>query len=255
MSDQSIAIIMILIAGIATGIGALPVYITTDFSKRALDTLLGFAAGVMLAATSFSLILPSIELGGGENFKTVGITAAGILFGAFAIYIFDKFMPHIHPEDMSREGVDSSAITGIWLFVIAIALHNFPEGLATGVGFGTGNVNDGIAIATGIALQNFPEGLAVAVALIKVGYSKNFSVFVSFLTGLIEPVGAFLGIGLVKLFSPILGFILATAAGTMLYVISDEIIPTTHAGGYQTEATFGLIIGFIVMLVLDVALG
>lgn len=255
MSDQVIAYIMITIAGIATGIGALPVYITTEFSQRALDTLLGFAAGVMLAATSFSLILPSIELGGGENFKTVGITSVGILFGAFAIYIFDKLIPHIHPADMSREGVDSSAVTGIWLFVIAIALHNFPEGLATGVGFGTGNINDGISIATGIALQNFPEGLAVAVALINTGYSKNFSVFVSFLTGLIEPVGALLGMGLVKLFSPILGFILASAAGTMLYVISDEIIPATHAGGYETEATFGLIVGFVLMLFLDVAIG
>lgn len=253
MTDTQIIILMISIAGLATGLGALPILFTEDISQRALDTLLGFAAGVMLAATAYSLILPAINHGGGD-LKSVLIASGGIILGGVFLEVFDKLLPHVHIDER-KEGRDSQMVTGIWLFVIAIALHNFPEGLATGVGFGTGNISDGVAISAGIALQNVPEGLAVAISLLKAGYSKKFSIIVSFLTGLIEPVAAGLGILLVNLFQPLLGLILAMAGGAMLYVISDEIIPTTHSGGYEKEATYGIMVGFVTMIIMDFLLG
>ncbi|MDY3902861.1 ZIP family metal transporter, partial [Peptoniphilus sp.] len=139
----------------------------------------------------------------------------------------------------------------IWLFVIAIAIHNFPEGLATGVGFGGENMSNGLSVAFGIALQNMPEGLAVALALVREGYSRKKGFAIATLTGLVEPIGAFLGVWLVSIFSSTLGFILALAAGAMLFVISDEIIPETHSNGYERLATYGVISGFILMMFLD----
>ena len=254
MTDQLIAIIMILLAGFATGIGALPILFTDNVSHKILDILLGFSAGVMLAATSFSLILPAIEHGGGD-LKSVLICSIGILAGGVLLDTFDRYLPHVHPVDQRQEGIEDTAITGIWLFVFAIALHNFPEGLATGVGFGTGNISDGIVIAASIAIQNIPEGLAVAVSLRKINYDKNFALMVATLTGLIEPVGAGLGIFLVNIFQPLIGFILALAGGAMLFIISDEIIPETHSGGHERQATYGLMLGFVVMIIMWVLLG
>lgn len=254
MSEQLIMFLAIGFAGISTGLGALPVFFTKNISRRFLDILLGGAAGVMLAATSFSLILPSIEAGGGD-FRAVTVTSIGILAGGVFLDFMDKHSPHIHLLDKRSEGGDSSSLRKIWLFVIAITLHNFPEGLATGVGFGTGDISNGVTIAVGIGLQNIPEGLAVALALKRERYSNKFSVGVAALTGLVEPIGAMLGLFLVNTFEPLVGFILAFAAGAMLFVISDEIIPETHSGGYEREATYGIMVGFVIMLMLDILLG
>lgn len=243
-----------ILPGLATGIGSIPIFFTRKVSQNLLDVLLGGAAGVMLAATCFSLIMPSIEYGGGDV-KAVLITSLGIFLGGVMLDLIDKYAPHEHLLDRRVEGRNTESLKKIWLFVIAITIHNFPEGLATGVGFGTENLNDGIAIALGIALQNMPEGLAVALSLVREDYSPKKAFIIATLTGLVEPVGAFIGFGLTSLFKTLIGFILALAAGAMLFVISDEIIPETHSNGYEREATYGIIIGFIIMMIMDVTLG
>ncbi len=241
-----------LLAGAATGLGALPVLFFRNISQRVQDTMLGFGAGVMLAATSFSLIIPAIEVSG-RNIVSVISVSAGMLTGAAFLYLSDKYSPHEH-FIKGPEGADPGRLKKIWLFVIAITLHNFPEGLAVGVGFGGGNISNGIKLATGIGLQNIPEGLVVALALISEGYSMAYSIVVSTLTGLVEPVGGILGIGIVSISKVLLPFGLSFAAGAMLYVISDEIIPESHRKGFEKEATLGVLIGFIVMMILDVVL-
>jgi ZIP family zinc transporter len=240
-------------AGLITAVGALPIFLTKNISDKMLDTLLGFAAGVMLSATSFSLILPSIEYGGG-GLKGALITSVGILIGGIFLDFTDKHSPHIHLLDKRREGA-SASLKKIWLFVIAITIHNFPEGLAVGVGFGDQNIKNGLTLAIGIGLQNMPEGLAVALALLREGYSQKRAFIIALLTGLVEPIGGFLGLLLVNIFKPILPFTLAFAAGAMLFVISDEIIPETHNNGNEREATYGVLIGFVIMMILDVTLG
>lgn len=240
-------------AGLMTGVGAIPIFFTKNISEKMLDTLLGFAAGVMLAATSFSLIVPSLEYGGG-GFKAALITGLGIFAGALFLDLTDKYSPHVHLLDNRVEGA-SASLKKIWLFIIAITIHNFPEGLAVGVGFGDNNVKNGLILAMGIGLQNMPEGLAVALALVREKYTVKKAFLVALLTGLVEPIGGLLGLGLVKIFKPVLPFTLAFAAGAMLFVISDEIIPETHSRGYERQATYGVIIGFIIMMILDVTLG
>ncbi|MDR7870637.1 MAG: ZIP family metal transporter [Tissierellaceae bacterium] len=240
-------------AGVMTGVGAIPIFFTKNFSEKLLDFLLGFAAGVMLAATSFSLIIPSLEYGNGD-LKAALITGAGIFAGAVFLDLTDKYSPHVHLIDNRAEG-SSTSLKKIWLFIIAITIHNFPEGLAVGVGFGDDNIQNGLTLAMGIGLQNIPEGLAVALALVREKYTPKKAFIVALLTGLVEPIGGLLGLSLVKIFKPVLPFVLAFAAGTMLFVISDEIIPETHRGGYEREATYGVMIGFIIMMILDVTLG
>jgi len=232
-----------LFVGLATGVGALPVLVTKQVSDRLLDVMLGFSAGIMLAATSFSLIIPAIALNGPL------VAAVGIVVGAFVLHLIDRFIPHLHPT-MGAEGPPSK-LSKVWLFVIAITIHNFPEGLAVGVSFGSGNVADGFVVAMAIGLQNMPEGLAVALPLLREGYSRRRSVWYGTLTGLVEPVGGVLGVGLVAIFHPILPWALAFAAGAMLFVVSDEIIPESHRKGFEREATFGLIAGFVIMMFLD----
>lgn len=244
----------LVLPGLMTGVGAIPIFFTRNVSRGLLDTFLGGAAGVMLAASCFSLIIPSIEYGGGD-FKAVMVCSLGIFMGAFLIDMIDKFAPHEHLINKKVEGKNTESLSKIWLFIIAITIHNFPEGLATGVGFGTDDVANGIAIAFGIALQNMPEGLAVALSLVRENYSVKYSFLIALLTGLVEPIGAFLGYGLVLVFEPVLPFILALAGGAMIFVISDEIIPETHSRGYERQATYGIIIGFIVMMILDILLG
>ncbi len=231
----------LIVPGLLTGVGAIPVFFTRNVSQGKLDVFLGAAAGVMLSATCFSLILPSIEENGG-GFRGVIISSLGILAGAVFL-------------DIIVEGNPSDSLKKIWLFVIAITIHNFPEGMATGVGFGGDSVANGLPIAIGIGLQNMPEGLAVALSLVRENYTVKKAFLIALFTGLVEPIGAFLGYGLVTWFSPILGFILAFAGGAMLFVISDEIIPETHSNGYERQATYGIVIGFIIMMILDVALG
>jgi ZIP family zinc transporter len=244
----------LILPGVMTGIGAIPALFAKNVSRKWLDAMLGFAAGIMLAATCFSLILPSIEFGGG-HLVAVLVTAAGIFVGALMIDVIDYFAPHEHLLSKHHEGVPSDSLKRIWLFVIAITIHNIPEGMAVGVAFGSNNISHGLAVAIGISLQNFPEGLAVAVALMREKYSAKKAFLIAALTGLVEPVMAFLGFGLVRLFSPALPFVLALAAGAMLFVIVDEVIPETSGGGNERIASYALIIGFIIMMVLDITLG
>jgi len=233
-----------LVAGFATGAGAIPILFTRRISDRLLEVMLGFSAGVMLAATSFSLIVPAIDLGGPF------IAVLGLVLGALVLHLVDHFVPHFHPF-LGAEG-PPSGLPRVWLFVLAITIHNFPEGLAVGVSFGSGDVAAGLTIATAIGLQNMPEGLAVALPLLREGYSKGKSLWYAILTGVVEPVGGLLGVALVSISQPILPWGLAFAAGAMLFVVSDEMIPESHRKGYAREATFGLIAGFVVMMLLDV---
>jgi len=246
------------IAGLATGVGATPAVFFKRISDTTLDVLLGFAAGVMLAATSFSLIVPAIEHGnalwprlavGEVLLAGVFSCIVGMLIGGIFLDLADKWLPHEH-FIMGTEGPTSS-LRKAWLFILAITLHNFPEGLAVGVGFGGGDVQSGMSLAIGIGLQNMPEGMAVAVALIRERYTRGQAILIGTLTGLVEPVGGFLGAGAVSIFSPVLPFAMAFAAGAMLFVISDEIIPETHSRGNERQATFGVLIGFLVMMSMD----
>lgn len=245
-----------LIAGLFTGVGALPVLLGKGIGPRMQNTLLGFAAGVMLAATVFSLIIPGIDHGerlyGGAT-NAVLIVSVGILIGGLVIALINRYAPHEHFIS-GREGVDWLHLRRLWLFVVAITLHNFPEGLAVGVSFAGHDIANGIALSTGIGLQNIPEGLAVAVALMSAGYGRMVSVGIATATGLVEPIGGMIGAAAVSIAAPVLPLGLAFAAGAMLFVISNEIIPETNRKGYASVATSGLMIGFVVMMQLDVLL-
>ncbi|EGS29851.1 metal cation transporter, ZIP domain protein [Peptoniphilus sp. oral taxon 375 str. F0436] len=179
-----------LIPGLMTGLGALPIFATKNVSQGLLDTLLGSAAGVMLAATCFSLIMPSIEYGGG-NLQAVLITSLGLFLGAYLIDLVDRYAPHEHLIDKKVEGKNTDSLKQIWLFIIAITIHNFPEGLATGVGFGTDSLKNGITIALGIGLQNMPEGLAVALSLVRERYSTKKPSSLPFLPAWSNPLEPF----------------------------------------------------------------
>lgn len=243
-------------AGLMTGAGALPVLFGRAVGRGARDTLLGFAAGVMIAASFFSLLLPGIENATeryGSEFAASLIAGAALALGAGAVAALNAWIPHEHFVS-GREGVLSDSLGRIWLFVLAITIHNFPEGLAVGVGFGGGNVANGMALAVGIGLQNAPEGLAVALALRGQGYPARYAFFVALATGLVEPVGGLVGVLAVTVSEWLLPWGLSFAAGAMLYVISHEIIPETHRHGHQNRATTGLIAGLILMMVLDVTL-
>jgi len=253
MSIPLIGFIASLAAGLATGVGALPVLCFREISQRVQDIMMGFGAGVMLAATSFSLILPAVDASGGTT-ASAFIVAGGMAIGALFLFLSDKYSPHEH-FIKGPEGADAKNLKRVWLFVIAITLHNFPEGLAVGVGFGGGDINNGITLAIGIGLQNMPEGLVVALALLVERYSVGRALTIALMTGLVEPIGGVIGAGIVTVAQPLLPWGLAFAAGAMLFVISDEIIPESHRKGFEKEATFGVMVGFIVMMILDVALG
>ncbi len=245
-------------AGLATGVGALPALFVPRLSGKAQDAMLGFAAGVMLAASFFSLILPALDAAqeqGSSEMTAVLIVIGGILLGCAAIWVINENLPHEH-FIMGPDGKSASAsLRRIWLFVIAITLHNFPEGLAVGVGFGGHDIANGTTLAIGIGLQNFPEGLAVAVALLGQDYPRARAFRVALFTGLVEPIGGLIGIAAVTVSQPLLPWGLAFAAGAMIFVISHEIIPEMHRRGYENHGTFGLIIGLVVMMFLDVVLG
>lgn len=242
------------LAGLATGIGALPVLIFETIPDRIVKVLLGGAAGVMLAATAFSLVVPGIEHGN-QLWPGKGalIVALGMMLGAGFLDLVDRFLPHEHLF-AGPEG-PSSPLRKVWLFIIAIAIHNFPEGLAVGVGFGGGDVSNGFTLTLGIALQNMPEGLAVALPLIALGYERWDAIKIATYTGLVEAVGGLLGISSVTIFHPVLPWGMAFAAGAMLFIISDEIIPETHSEGRYRAATFGVMVGFVIMMMLDTILG
>jgi ZIP family zinc transporter len=257
MSIVLIGFLASLGAGLLTGVGALPVLFGRTISRKASDMLLGFAAGVMLSASFFSLLLPGIdaaETASGSIWVAAGVAAVGIALGAAVVAGMNTTLPHEH-FIAGPEGADPGALSRIWLFVIAITIHNLPEGMAVGVGFGGGNVANGLSLATGIGLQNAPEGLAVAIALKGLGYSRGQSFLIALATGLVEPLGGLIGVVAVTVSEVLLPWGLTFAAGAMLYVISHEIIPETHRGGHQHRATAGLMIGMILMMVLDVTLG
>ncbi len=226
-------------------------------SRAGRDLSLGFAAGVMLSASFFSLIIPALdaaELRFGSGAAPAAIVCVAILLGMGAVALMNEKLPHEHFRT-GREGPEVASLRRVWLFIIAVTIHNFPEGLAVGVGFGADGLSGGLPLAIGIGLQNVPEGLAVAVSLLGEGYSRGRAWGIAALTGLVEPVGGLLGAGVITLSQPLLPWGLAFAAGAMLYVISHEIIPETHRSGHQKKATLGLSIGLVLMLFLDVWLG
>lgn len=244
-------------AGLATSLGAIPALLFGRPKERTETLMLGFAAGVMLAASVFSLILPGLDAAAAiadtENGRAA-VAVGGILLGALALWTIHAYSPHEHFIS-GPEGADPRDLARIWLFVIAITLHNFPEGMAVGVGFGGGDLDNGKALALGIGIQNVPEGLAVAAALLTQGYSRFRAFWVATLTGLVEPIGGTMGAAVVSISEAVLPFGLTFAAGAMLWVISDEIIPETHRRGVATFGTVGVMIGFVAMMFLDVTLG
>ena len=241
--------------GGATVIGALLGFAFKKISHTFSDIVLGFAAGVMMCAAVVGLILPSLE--NGSNFATL-VTVVGVFFGALVLNIIDKAVPHLHRmtgADQENHPENSRQVNKIMLFVIAIAIHNFPEGIAAGVGFGSGNQADALTIAGGIALQNIPEGMVIIAPMLATGRSQKKTFFIAALTGFVEVIGTLLGFFAVTVSAAILPFALAFAGGTMLYIISDEMIPETHAHGNERGATYALLAGFCLMLVVDFYLG
>jgi ZIP family zinc transporter len=239
-----------ILAGLATGVGALPALWLKNISNDLFNSLLGGAAGVMLAATAFSLLVPGLAYGNAMwAGKGIYIVSIGMMIGAFFLHFADKQLPHVHFDSLSDTQLNS--LKKIWLFIIAITIHNFPEGMSVGVSFGSGDLKNGLVLSSAIALQNIPEGLAVALPLVGLGYNKWKAVGIATLTGLVEPVGGLLGITMVTVFEPILPIAMGFAAGAMLFVISEEIIPETHSKGRSRYATFSLMGGFIIMMMLD----
>ena len=251
---MSLVLITALGVGGATLFGAIVGFLFRNISHKFSDVVLSFAAGVMLAAAVLGLIVPSIEYGGKFGIIT---TVVGIFAGALALNLIDKLVPHLHKiagVDIEKHK-DNKNVNSILLFVMAIAIHNLPEGIAAGVGFGSGNASEALLIAGGIALQNIPEGMVIIAPMLSVGVKPLKTFLIAAATGLVEVVGTRLGFFAVSVSSAILPFALAFAGGTMLYVISDEMIPETHAHGSERGATYALLIGFCVMLVSDVLLG
>lgn len=239
--------------GGATVIGSLIGFIFKDMSHKFSDIVLSFAAGVMLAAAVLGLILPSIDYGG--NYGLI-ITITGIFAGAFCLNVIDKIVPHLHKMvGPDLEPHNNANLSKVLLFVTAIAIHNLPEGIAAGVSFGTEDISQALMIAGGIALQNIPEGMVIIGPMLASGVPPKKTFICAIMTGLVEVLGTLVGYFAVSIASQILPFALAFAGGTMLYVISDEMIPETHAHGCQQGATYALLAGFCLMLISDVMLG
>jgi ZIP family zinc transporter len=245
-------------AGFATtALGALPALVLRGLPQRLEDSLLGLAAGMMLAASAFSLLLPGLEAGTallGSKGLGAGVVVLGMALGVLLMLGLDAFIPHEH-EKSGPCGPGYERCSRIWLFVFAIAVHNLPEGMAIGVSFSQADMSVGLPLTTAIALQDIPEGLAVALALRSAGFAPGFSVLVAIATGLLEPLGALLGVGLSSGMALAYPAGLGLAAGAMIFVVSHEVIPETHRNGHQTPATLGLMAGFALMMVLDTTLG
>ena len=239
--------------GGATVIGAIIGFMFKKISHRFSDIVLSFAAGIMLAASVIGLILPSLEYGG--KFGLIK-TIAGIFLGAVCLNLIDKLVPHLHNlVGADDEKHNNQNLNKILLFVLAIGIHNLPEGIAAGVGFGSGDESGAIMIAIGIALQNVPEGMIIIGPMLSAGVKPVRAFIIALITGLVEVVGTFLGYFAVNISSVILPIALAFAGGTMLYVVSDEMLSETHGHGSQRGATYALLVGFGVMLVTDHLLG
>lgn len=248
-----------LLAGMATGLGAIPAYFFKRPSDEQQNLLLGFAAGVMLAASFFSLILPAIEVardGGSSRMLASLQIVVAVLLGALVIAKLNDWIPPLDKIGVGPPGIASASVRRIWLFVAAITLHNFPEGMAVGVSFGSGDMDQGRVTALGIGLQNIPEGLAVAVALTTIGYTRGKAVLIAAMSGLVEPIAGLIGVGLVTVAQAFLPWGLGIAGGAMVYVVASDIIPDAHqrihGGG---RVTTGLMIGLAAMMFLDTTLG
>ena len=234
--------------GGATVFGAVLGFLFKKISHKFSDIVLAFAAGVMLAAAVIGLILPSLDYG------SLLTTVIGIFCGAVCLNLLDKLVPHLHRlsgADQEAHPDQTAKLNKVLLFVMAIAIHNLPEGIAAGVGFGTGNNGEAITIAAGIALQNIPEGMVIIAPMLAAGMSKGRTLVIALMTGLVEVLGTLLGYFAVTVSTAVLPFALAFAGGTMLYVISDEMIPETHAHGVERGATYSLLAGFCLMLTMS----
>ena len=251
-------LVLLTAAGVggATVFGALIGFLFKNISHKFSDIVLSFAAGVMLSAAVIGLVLPSLEYG--EKYGTglaILFTVAGIFAGALCLNLIDKLVPHLHKMVATEEEEPhrNAQLGKVLLFVMAI--HNLPEGIAAGVGFGAGDTAQALIIAGGIALQNIPEGMVIIGPMLAAGVSKKKTLVLAMMTGVVEVVGTLIGYFAVSIAAAILPFALAFAGGTMLYVISDEMIPETHHEGHQRGATYALLVGFCVMLVTDLLLG
>ena len=251
---MDIVILTALGVGGATAVGALIGFLFKKLSHKFSDIILSFAAGVMLAAAVLGLIIPSLEFGTGK--LSVLVTVAGIFVGAVCRDLADKLVPLLHKlSGKDIEDHRSTKLDKVLLFVMAIAIHNLPEGIAAGVGFGSGDTERALMIAGGIALQNIPEGMVIIAPMLAAGVKPGKTLVIALLTGLVEVAGTFIGYFAVNASASVLPFALAFAGGTMLYVISDEMIPETHAHGSEHGATYALLVGFVIMLITEHFLG
>ncbi len=241
----------------ATALGAVFALAMGSIKARTQDTMLGFAAGMMLAASSFSLILPGLaaakEITGNGPMAALTVVV-GLGLGVLLMLGLDRFTPHEH-DSTGPCGPEAERINRVWLFVLAVTLHNIPEGMAIGVSFAGGDMSVGLPLTTAIAIQDIPEGLAVALALRATGMSSLKAAVLAILSGAMEPLGALIGIGVSSGFALAYPISMGLAAGAMIFVVSHEVIPETHRNGHQTPATLGLMAGFAVMMFLDTALG
>jgi len=253
---MKIVVLTALGVGLATLFGSVIGFALKKIPHKFNDIVLGFAAGIMLAAAVLGLIVPAVD--SAEGIGGLLVVIAGIICGALFLSLMDKVVPHMH----HITGVDSETyaentmhLNRVMLFVMAIAIHNLPEGIAAGVSFGTGNIADALTVAGGIALQNIPEGMVIIAPMLNAGVKKSRAFVIALCTGIVEVIGTMLGYFVVNISVAILPFALAFAGGTMLYVISDEMIPETHSHGFEKGATYSLLAGFCVMLAMDFLLG
>lgn len=241
----------------ATALGAVLAVVLRDIATRTQDIMLGFAAGMMLAASSFSLILPGIAAAQaivGNKLLAACVVVFGLGLGVALMIGLDRFVPHEH-QKIGRRGPQAQRINRVWLFVLAITLHNLPEGMAIGVSFANGDLKVGLPLTTAIAIQDIPEGLAIALALRVTGISTLRAALIAVGSGQMEPLGAVVGLGISASFALGYPVALGLAAGAMIFVVSHEVIPETHRNGHETPATLGLMLGFGLMMFLDTALG
>ena len=247
-----------LVAALATALGTLPVLLAQRLSARTQDTLFGFGAGVMLSACAFSLVMPGLaaareSLIGAGAWSAGAVVGSAMLLGGLVLFGLERLLPHEH-FIKGREGASAQKLRRTWLFVIAITLHNLPEGIAIGISQAGSEGVRANALAIGIAIQDLPEGLVVASALLAAGYRRRFAVLLGVLSGLVEPLGAVAAALAISVSQSLLPWGLGLAAGAMLFVISHEIIPESHRKGHEAYATAGLMVGFVIMMLLDTAL-
>ena len=258
MDGFEIVLLTAIGVGGATILGSIIGFLFKKPSQRFSDIILSFAAGVMLCAAVIGLIVPSIELSSAQTPIKLLVTISGIIVGAIALNLIDRLVPHLHKltgVDTETHPHKTEQLNKVLLFVIAIAIHNLPEGIAAGVSFGSENTAHALVVAGGIALQNIPEGMVIIAPMISAGMSKKRTFLIALSTGVVEVVGTLIGYFAVSISSMILPFALAFAGGTMLYVISDEMIPETHSHGNERYATYALLIGFVTMMAFDFLLG